>query len=256
MPAAQVSAPRMSNRLESDRKSPKARSQKETQGPQSKRGRAQDDVGQSNAKRPNTEATPPKELARPSPEDQGDSPAEPSVINRDDKQVLKNNPPPIGKMRIFTLNVWGLRTHGKLEDLKAFLNDLSVHVGVITETHLLREEAKAKTIPGYTVVEADGKYTHKGGALIIVSHKISHRPVPEALVRRKQEISACSCLIYPHHRYDVAVRLTGIYIPPSADATGAMVEYLTKPSSQIKSSGGGVMNHLLVGDCNQNTWEK
>ena len=113
-------------------------------------------------------------------------------------------------LRIFTLNVWGLRTSGEQEDLLNFLVEYRVHIGIITETHLLEPEAKDTVIPGCTVLEADGKYTHKGGVMIIAANTISSRPIPEHLTTRKQEISVCSCLIYPKHSTTLVLRVTGL----------------------------------------------
>ena len=158
-------------------------------------------------------------------------------------------------LRVFTLNVWGLRAAGKQEDLPNFLVEYRVHIGIITETHLLEPEAKDTVKPGCTVLEADGKYTHKGGVLIIADNAISSRPVPERLVTRKQEISVCSCLIYPKRSTTSVLRVTGVYIPPSADATPAHLEFLTAPNNQIHDRCGECMNRLLVGDFYQHTWK-
>ena len=158
-------------------------------------------------------------------------------------------------LRLFTLNVWGLRTSGKIEDLLNFLVEYQVHVGVITETHLLKPDAMNTIIPGYTVLDADGKYTHKGGVMIIADNKISHRSIPENLTRRGREISTCSCLIYPTHSVASVIRVTGVYIPPSADATPDMVQFLTAPHNQVQTQNGEYINHLIVGDFNQHTWK-
>ena len=63
-----------------------------------------------------------------------------------DTQVLEPvQVPGSSQLRIFTLNVWGLRAPGKIEELKTFLFDYNVHVGIITETHLPKPEAKGKS---------------------------------------------------------------------------------------------------------------
>ena len=46
------------------------------------------------------------------------------------------------QFKIATLNVWGLRTKGKREELEQFLRDFQVHIGIITESHLLDHEAE------------------------------------------------------------------------------------------------------------------
>ena len=97
----------------------------------------------------------------------------------------------IDNLRIFTLNVWGLRADGKKEDLHAFLVEYSVHIGVITETHLLKPDAMKIAFSGYTVVDADGRYTNKGGVMIIVADEVSTGPVLDDVLTRSGEISMC-----------------------------------------------------------------
>ena len=46
----------------------------------------------------------------------------------------------------------------------------------------------------------------------------------------------------------------GMYIPPSAEAAINIVEYLTVTQNQVQNDDGQVLNHLLVGDFNQYTW--
>ena len=52
------------------------------------------------------------------------------------------------------------------------------------------------------------------------------------------------------------VRISGVYIPPSADATPHMLRALTDLESQSTDSQGNVLSHLLVGDFNQHSWNK
>ena len=46
----------------------------------------------------------------------------------------------------------------------------------------------------------------------------------------------------------------GMYIPPSAEAAINIVEYVTVTQNQVQNDDGQVLNHLLVGDFNQYTW--
>ena len=137
------------------------------------------------------------------------------------------------------------KPHGKKEDLKLILEEYQVHIGIITGTHPLKPEAMEIGIPG-------GRYTHKGGVLIIAAPTASSRSIPEELITREDEISMCSCIIYPYHTADMALRLKGIYIPPSADAAIEMVSLLTDPQNQIRTDNGEIANHVSAGDFNQN----
>ena len=67
-----------------------------------------------------------------------------------------------GVIRIATLNVWGLRTRDKRQDLKFFLYDFKIDVAIITETHLLKKEGKRLNFPGFKVIDGAGIYNHKG----------------------------------------------------------------------------------------------
>ena len=138
----------------------------------------------------------------------------------------------LDKIRIFTLNVWGLRTKDKLEDLKSFLHGYNVHICVVTETHLLKAEAKKKIFPGYVVADAAGIYTNKGGVLLLASTLISWREVPDRQTGHMGDISACTCIIYPTKDESYAIRLSGVYVPPSAKADIEMMAPLTDPKNK------------------------
>ena len=121
------------------------------------------------------------------------------------------------KIRIFTLNVWGLQTKGKLEELKSFLYEYTVHVCIVTETHLLKAEAKKKIIPGYVVADAAGIYTNKGGVMLLVSNLISWREVPAGHTSEMGDVCVGTCLLYPTKDESNAIRLSGVYVPPSVN---------------------------------------
>ena len=131
--------------------------------------------------------------------------------------------------------------------------DYDVHICVVTETHLLDKEVENCRIPGYRFLHKDGRYANKGGVAIFLRSRVSGRKLPQA-PKPEGDICACSCLIYTGPAADGAVRLTGLYVPPSADATPEMLECLVNPAAQTIDSQGEVLSHLLVGDFNPYTW--
>ena len=105
------------------------------------------------------------------------------------------------------------------------------------------------------MVDWNGKRTNKGGVLITAALGVACSKVKD-LARPHKDIDACSCLLYPYHSVGEVVRISGVYIPPSADATPHMLRALTDLESQSTDSQGNVLSHLLVGDFNQHTWNK
>ena len=69
-------------------------------------------------------------------------------------------------------------------------------------------------------------------------------------------IDACSCLVYPAHTENYQIRLTGIYLPPSAEATPNMLSALTAPIDLSPEGGQADLTHLIAGDLNPNTWKR
>ena len=187
--------------------------------------------------------------------DPGTNPVGVTLPQQVDTKKIKRCSLPPQQLRIFTLNVWGLQTAGKQGDLKIFLDEFQVHVGIITGTHLLRPEVMNITLPGYKVLEADGKYRTTGGVSIIAANTVSSGAVPEEMITREGEISMRSCLIYPHHTDELVVRLTGVYTQPSADATIGVAKILTEPRNQARTRNGEVVNHVIADDFNQHTWK-
>ena len=88
------------------------------------------------------------------------------------------------RIRIATLNAWGLRTHGKKEDLKSFLRDFRVHIAVTTETHLLRKETRKLSFTGFTVIDGAGYFTKKGEVVFLARVGIYCWAAPESMILR------------------------------------------------------------------------
>ena len=105
-----------------------------------------------------------------------------------------------------------------------------------------------------------------GGAATVIRHRASDRKLPGA-PQPRGGISAYSCLIFPGNAETAASRLTGVYVPLSADATPEMIASQAGPDTQTMDSGDSgllfsgcptrlrtpsyVVNHLLVTDFNQ-----
>ena len=193
-------------------------------------------------------------------EDTGDRPSG-GETRRARKQKAREELDLLGKqpedqpeeLRIFAINVRGLRAAGKKEDLKFFLYDYDAHICVVTETHLLNSEAEDLQVPGYRVVHCDGCYTNKGGVLILARRRVSCRKLSGA-PRPGGEVNACTCLVFPKQYEEEVVRLTGVYVPPSADATPAMLEKVVASEERTQNKAGVVEDHVLTGDFSQHTW--
>ena len=68
-------------------------------------------------------------------------------------------------------------------------------------------------------------------------------------------IDVCSCLVYPTHATGYTICLTGIYVPPSAEATPQMLMPLVAPQKFLQTATTPNPTHLVVGDLNPNSWK-
>ena len=156
-------------------------------------------------------------------------------------------------IKIITLNIGGLRTSYKKESLKAMAHHLKFSIGIITETNLLDNEADALVIPGYRVMDKEGKSKHKGGVLILADENVACKKT-ENICRPWVSVDVCSILLYPTGEADYQIRITGVYIPPSAKMDIEGMALITKDEAQTKGADGQNISHLLVGDFNPNCW--
>ena len=154
-------------------------------------------------------------------------------------------------IKIMTLNIGGLRTPYKVESLKSMAAHLKISIGVITETHLLNKEVGKLVIPGYKVVDKAGSSRHKGGVMILVDGHTSVRK-PKGLPKPEDAVDACTVLVYPASAEEFALRLTGLYLPPSAEVTQSMLEKVVGPAYQTFNRQGVPASHLIMGDLNPN----
>ena len=157
-------------------------------------------------------------------------------------------------IKILNFNIEGLRTGHKKESLKAMAHYLQFNVAVITETHLLNNEAAALNIEGYKVVAKWGTSKHKGGVLILVDDNTRCLEVRD-VQRPKVNIDICSVLLYPAGEESYKIRVTEIYIPPSVEARAKDLEPLVDPGCQSADLEGTHLSHVYVGDFNPNCWK-
>ena len=158
-------------------------------------------------------------------------------------------------IKIINFNVGGLRSPYKKESLRSMAFHLKFSVGVITETHLTEEEMNALVIPGYTIIDKSGNNVHKGGVMILVDANTKCKKL-EVFQKPSEKIDACGAILYPTGDEGYQIRITGIYIPPSIEATAASLKNLVDEKYQISYSNGDMISHLIIGDFNPNSWKR
>ena len=156
-----------------------------------------------------------------------------------------------GGLAILNFNISGLRTAYKKESLKEMAYQMQFRIAVITETHLLNHEADALKIPRYSVLHREGHSRQKGGVLILAHGNVACRKL-ETATPLPRPIDGCSCMLYPTKDDQYPVRLTGIYIPQSAEATPELLAGVTQPCAEDQD---GPISQLVIGDHNANTWQ-
>ena len=153
-------------------------------------------------------------------------------------------------LTILNFNISGLRTDYKKESLKEMAYQLKFDVGVITETHLLNHEADALKIPHYSVLHREGHSRRKGGVLILAHENVACRKL-ETIIPLPRLVDGCSCMLYPTKDERYPIRVTGLYVPPSAEADPELLAEVTQPCVEDRD---GQISQLIVGDLNTNTW--
>ena len=91
--------------------------------------------------------------------------------------------------------------------------------------------------------------------MILVDQSISYARIP-GVKKPPRSIDACTFLLYPSKQEDYVLRVTGIYLPPSAEVTPNQLETVTGHKYQTISAKGGEASHLIVGDFNPNCWRR
>ena len=134
-------------------------------------------------------------------------------------------------------------------------HQLQFDIGIITETHIPEEEMGAFQLPGYELIHKVGSNKQLGEVMIIATPHVSCKKL-ENVPPPKSPVDACSCLLYPAKTEEYSIRLTGLYVPPSAEATPDMLRALTDPADLTSEGGRRNVTHLIVWDLNPNTWSR
>ena len=106
-------------------------------------------------------------------------------------------------------------------------------------------------IPHYSVLHREGRSRRKGGVFILAHEDVACRKL-KTLIPLPRLIDGCSCMLYPTKDEQYPVRLTGLYVPPSAEATPELLMGVTQPCNEDRT---GQISQLIVGDLNTNTWQ-
>ena len=94
-----------------------------------------------------------------------------------------------------------------------------------------------------------------GGVTILAGPQVSCRRLTSPPLL-PAPIDSCSCFVYPKHSEGHQIRLTGIYLPPSAEAIPSMLASLTTPLGLSSEGGQKDLTHPIAGDLNPNTWKR
>ena len=157
---------------------------------------------------------------------------------------------------IATINVRGLgRQQHKVDALCLLLEEQKVDVCVVTETHMSYAEVEAFHINRYTVIAKSCRTdAATGGVFILVSTELDAEEI-QNLPKYPPLLSICSLVIYPHETEAGGIRITGVYISPSAKTSASDIEDLTQNRNQTYTKEGELLNHLILGDLNPNSWK-
>ena len=158
-----------------------------------------------------------------------------------------------GDITIPNQNIGRLRTSYKKESLNALTRHVKFNIGVITETHLLDEEAAALLAPGFRIMDKKGCSKHMGGGLIMVDEHAACKKLSE-FQRPRPPADVCSIILYPTGEEDYQIRASGVCIPPSAKMDTEGIKNLSGGAEQTRDRLGNIISRLLVGDFNPNSW--
>ena len=162
-------------------------------------------------------------------------------------------------LNVVCVNANGLRTRRKRELLGKLLFDLQAGVGVITETHLRRHDLDRLHFRNYNKPSHYCRPTEEGrriggGVLLLVHNRFNTDKLPR-LEGLDPLVEHCSCILYPTDSLVTAIRISGVYIPPSGvgDLDLRLLRRLSAPCENPAVSDA--FPHLLAGDFNNTGWE-
>ena len=179
---------------------------------------------------------------------------------REKAEIRLHAAPACVLLRIITINVNGLREHGKFLTFEQFAAQEKPDVLVATETHLTAREARRLVITGYKVPTGHSQPKDsgqmKGGVAILVRIGISSEELKGGDVPQLElPLYSCSIIVYLQYEDQRAMQITGVYLPPKGGQTAALVGALTTPQVR-RMLDGRALGHLLAGDFNHPSWTR
>ena len=150
-----------------------------------------------------------------------------------------------GIIRILALNVNGLRQKRKVDALGGFLASLPEQpdICILTETHLSKHETDGILLDTYEKAHASCREMEVEqacvGVLLMVKHHVRYRTADE-VPSASLALNSCSILEYRYAHDIPAVRVTGVYLPPSAKPRLGDVAVSTDADSQMLYQGTAV----------------
>ena len=154
-----------------------------------------------------------------------------------------------------SLNVDGLRQRRRVAALGKFIASLDEQpdVCVLVETHLMEIETEGIRLDTYREAHShcreDEVEEACGGVLIMVNGRVSFAREDE-LPGASLPLSSCSIRNNPELP---AIRLTGVFLPPSAKPKIEQVKMLTDHRSDSAHKGVRI-GHIMTGDFNHPSW--
>ena len=159
------------------------------------------------------------------------------------------------EIRIVTINVRGMgRQKHKKDALCKFLEEQSVDVGLITETHMSKKEVEELHIENYEVIANSCRSDAAAGGVIILVHTDLDAEEIKDMPEYPHYMNICSAVIYPQEIESSGIRITGVYLSPAARTRAEDLKQLTSDQYQTWNKKGDQLNHLLPGDFNPRSW--
>ena len=161
-------------------------------------------------------------------------------------------------LNVIAVNANGIRTARKKRLLRKLLRDLQVGLGIITETHLREEDLEGLRFRGYYrpaeyCRETEAGRGIRGGVLILAHNRFSTGKLPK-LQGILPTMEHCSCVLFPTDSPVTAIRVSGVYMPPSRTKDLSLTELQTLSRAVENPAVGDAYPHLIAGDFNSTSW--
>ena len=156
------------------------------------------------------------------------------------------------------LNANGLRTDSQRTFLGKLLVDLQVGICIVTESHLRKRDLKKLRYKNYVVLADScrpiplGEHA-AGGVVILVHANFTASELPE-IADLPKAMEHCSIKLYLTQDPRTAVRISGLYIPPSGTKKLDMpsLQLLSEPLLDPRTTDA--LPHIIAGDLNTTSW--